>query len=161
MLRPILLAALVLACACDIPDEASGCAVETATGAEPARTARLGTSDSGFTPYADDAPVALVRGQQGGLMVTPRVGVPATTLDPDTLCATVLLADRLDDAVTPTEPASGVVLLRRKGDFYESPKLQNFLGYSKATFVGHSLTLNVEVVTAAFVASGSATIRLE
>ncbi|MCB9787690.1 MAG: hypothetical protein H6744_13490 [Deltaproteobacteria bacterium] len=160
-MRRIACILLLLLSACDGTDEAAHCLFQVAAGDEPSRVASLGSDDGGFTPYAEGGSVSLVYGQQGGLMITPRVGVPAGAEDPETLCGTLTITSYMDGATTPAERLQEVLLLRRSGDLYRSARMQQFLGYSESELVGHTLTMTTELVTSAFVASGSVSVELQ
>lgn len=135
-------------------DDVSRCMVLTATGTEPSREAIFGYVEPGFTPYEEGGAYPIIMGMQGGYMTVPMIRIPAEAVDPAEECATLRLRNRLDGEF-PLPAFERVFNLQKNGDFYETPLLENFLGFLRGDLIGHELTMTVEITTERFVAAES------
>ncbi len=146
-LRPIFLVGLLvsgLACG----DDGGQCMPVQASG-QPMRDFEVGEYDGDtFAPYEDGSTQTFVRGLQGGYMVVPTIRIPAET--DAAPCVTLVIENAIDSAGDALPSLTRVMTWSRRGDFFETPPLENFLSFEQSTLIDQELRMRVRVISDAF-----------
>lgn len=106
------------------------------------RAAEVGVLEGGaFVPLTDGDAMAVVRGHQGGFMVTPALRVPALPVDADAVCCSVVVTNTVGTREVQVAPGMyAEVTFARAGNWLQSGYLSDLLAYSQVGLDGASMT---------------------
>ena len=124
------------------------------------RSVEVGSgSGSGFSSYVDGSDQPIVMGLQGGYMVVPVIRIPVVAMGENPGRVLLSIDNSLDDGL-PAPSFAQRVPLSRNGDYFESPPLENFLGYLRGELIGRRLTMELRVESACFDLTNTTVLQL-
>jgi hypothetical protein len=164
-------AAVLAGCCGSAPDtdegpspgpQAERCAEDIGDAPAAIREVTLGSGDP-FVAYADAEAVQLIRGYQGGYMVTPSIRVAASAGDGERACLRVALENAFDDGGDgPASPGVlAMLVFERRGDQLCVDDLYDLLGLDRSALTGRTLALTVRVTGTDFTATDTARVALQ
>jgi hypothetical protein len=138
-----------------IVDEGSGGMAET-------RAVALGLGGSAaFRAFQDGEEAEIVRGFQGGYMITPTVRIEASGDSRDEACLHVRLENALTDGGDVGPGTLAQVMFFRSGDFFYVDSIYDLLGYDLDPLEGKTLLLSASVSGLGFGGTQAVTLRLK
>jgi hypothetical protein len=138
-----------------VADEGSSEVAET-------RAVALGVGGSAaFRAFQDGEETEIVRGFQGGYMITPTVRVEAMGDSRDEVCLHVLLENALMEGGDVGPGMLAQVMFMRSGDFFYVDSIYDLLGYDLDPLEGKTLLLSAAVSGVGFGGTHAVTLRLK
>lgn len=144
---------------CGASDDIEG--VRVGHGAE--RAAEIGVLDGGrFVPLANGDALRVVRGHQGGFMVTPALRVVAERGDPEAVCCNVVVTNTVGTREVQVSPGMHAdVMFVGAGDWLQSGYLNDLLAYSHVGLEGAAMTIEATLEAREFASSVTIDVSLE